>query len=182
MALKATIFKADLQVADIERGYYADHAVTVARHPSETDERMMVRLLAFALHAGEGLSFGGGVSDEDEPALWRRDLTGAIRAWIEVGLPEEKRVRRACGRADEVYIYSYGRGAAKWWRDGGESLARSANLTVVELAEAETRSLAALARRGMKLGITIQDGQVLVSDGSDTAQLELAWRLRAGGA
>jgi len=181
MALKATIFKADLQVADIDRAYYGDHAVTIARHPSETDERMMVRLLAYALHAGEGLAFGGGVSDEDEPALWVRDLTGAVRAWIEVGLPDEKRVRRACGRADEVFIYSYGRGAMKWWRDTGEALARSTNLAVAELAEAETRALAALAQRNMKLGITIQDGQVLVSDGRETAQLEFAWRLRPGG-
>src|SRR5476651_2124506 len=99
MALKATIFKADLQIADMDRGYYRDHALTLARHPSETDERMMVRLLAFALNADENLAFGKGLSAEDEPALWLRDLTGAIGLWIEVGLPDEKAVRKACGRA-----------------------------------------------------------------------------------
>ena len=115
MALKATIFKAALQIADMDRGYYAEHPLTIARHPSETDERMMLRVLAFALHAGPGLAFGRGLSTDDEPDLWQRDLTGAIRLWIDVGLPDEKLVRRACGRADEVVVYAYGRGADLWW-------------------------------------------------------------------
>ncbi len=116
MALKATIFKADLQIADMDRRYYGDHTLTIARHPSETDERMMVRLLAFAMHADEALSFGRGLSTDDEPDLWRKDLTGTIEIWIDVGLPDEKRVRRACGRARQVFVYSYGgRGAELWW-------------------------------------------------------------------
>ena len=115
MALKATIFKAQLQIADMDRHYYAEHALTLARHPSETDERMMVRLLAFALNADESLEFGKGLSNEDEPALWRKDLTGVIEHWIEVGLPDEKSLRKACGRATQVRLYTYGRGAAKWW-------------------------------------------------------------------
>jgi uncharacterized protein YaeQ len=178
MALKATIFKAALQVADIERGYYADHMLTIARHPSETDERMMVRVLAYALHAGEGLAFAGGLSDEDAPDLWEKDLTGAILTWIEVGLPDEKQVRRACGRADRVFVYSYGRGADRWWAEVGDKLARSENLTVVDLPLAATRELAALAQRNMELSCTIQDGQVLVSDGAATVQLELAYTLQ----
>jgi uncharacterized protein YaeQ len=108
MALKATIFKAELSVADIDRGVYRDHALTIARHPSETDERMMVRLLAFALHADERLEFGRGLSAEDEPDLSRRDLTGTLEQWIEVGLPDEREVRKACGRAREVFVYAYG--------------------------------------------------------------------------
>ena len=99
MALKSTIFRVSLQVADMDRHHYGEHALTVARHPSETDERMMVRLAAFALNAHERLAFGGGISTEDEPALWRRDLTGAIEQWIDVGLPEARDLRRACGRA-----------------------------------------------------------------------------------
>ena len=106
MALKATIFKAELQVADIDRHYYGDHAITIARHPSETDERMMVRVLAFARHAHEVLLFGRGLSVDDEPDLWLMDLTGAIVFWIDVGLPDEKRIRRACGRAGEVFVYN----------------------------------------------------------------------------
>lgn len=106
MASNATIFKAAIHIADMDRQYYQDHALTLARHPSETDERMMVRLLAFALHAHESLSFGRGVSAEEEPALWLKDLTGAIDLWIEVGQPDEKIVRRACGsRETGLHLY-----------------------------------------------------------------------------
>ena len=115
VALKSTIFKVALQVADMERGYYADHALTIARHPSETDERMMLRVLAFALHAGPDLAFGKGLSTDDEPDLWQRDLTGAIGLWIDVGQPDEKLLRRACGRARQVVVYAYGRGVDLWW-------------------------------------------------------------------
>src|SRR5690242_13559913 len=108
MALKSTIFKATLAVADLDRGYYAEHALTVARHPSETDERMMVRLLAFALHADERLEFGRGISSDDEPALWLKEYSGEIRLWIEVGLPDERLLRRAAGRADQVVVLAYG--------------------------------------------------------------------------
>ncbi len=116
MALKSTIFKAELQIADTERGYYHDHGLTIARHPSENDERMMVRLLSFALHADEALVFGDSIGNEDEPSLWQKDLTGAIRVWIDVGQPDEKRIRRACGRAERVFIYTYGgHGVDVWW-------------------------------------------------------------------
>src|SRR4051812_5437311 len=107
MALKATICRAQLQIADIERNYFQDHALTIARHPSETDERMMVRVLAYAIHADEALLFGKGLSEDDEPDLWIKDLTGAIKLWIDVGQPDEKRIRRACGRADRVFVYAY---------------------------------------------------------------------------
>jgi len=173
MALKATIFKAELHIADMERGYYHDHAVTVARHPSETDERMMVRLLAFALNADETLAFGAGLSTEDEPDLWRKDLTGSIQTWIDVGLPDEKRIRKACGRADQVFVYSYGGHAAQlWWQQVGDKLARSHKLTVIDLPQAGTRALAALAARNMQLQYTIQDGQVWVADDRTSVQLD----------
>src|SRR5258705_4450947 len=116
MALKSTIFKAELQVSDLDRNHFATHAVTLARQPSETDERRMVRILAFAFNADEALEFGRGLSAEDEPDLVKRDLTGAIELWIEVGLPDEREVRKASGRAAEVKVYIYGgRGAAMWW-------------------------------------------------------------------
>jgi uncharacterized protein YaeQ len=171
MALKATIFKAGLQIADMERNYYHDHALTIARHPSETDERMMVRLLAYALHAGPALSFGKGVSDDDEPDLWRKDLTGAIELWIDVGQPDDKRIRKACGRAAQVYVYSYGRHGI-WWEQIGSKLERTRNLTVVQLPAAATQALAKLAKRNMQLNCTIQDGQIWMSDGNDSVQVE----------
>lgn len=173
MALKATIFKAELHIADMQRGYYRDHALTIARHPSETDERMMVRLLAFALNADDALAFGGGLSTDDEPDLWCKDLTGSIETWIDVGLPDEKRIRRACGRADKVFVYSYGGHAAKlWWQQVGDKLTRSNKLTVVDLPQAGTRALASLAARSMQLQYTIQDGQVWVADDRESVQMD----------
>ncbi|HZF23539.1 MAG TPA: YaeQ family protein [Burkholderiales bacterium] len=165
MALKATIFKAELQIADMDRRYYGDHTLTIARHPSETDERMMVRLLAFAMHADGALSFGRGLSTDDEPDLWQKDLTGTIEIWIDVGLPDEKRVRRACGRARQVFVYSYGgRGAELWWDQVNAKLGRVENLSVISLPAASTQALAALAFRNMQLQFTIQEGQIWISD------------------
>ena len=99
MSPKSTVMKVELQVSDMDRHYYASHALTLAQHPSETDLRLLVRLLAFALYADERLEFGRGLSDEDEPTLWRRDYTGAVEQWIELGQPDESRLRRAAGRA-----------------------------------------------------------------------------------
>lgn len=174
MALKSTICKVELAVADVNRGYYRDHSLTVARHPSETDERMMVRILAFALHADEALEFGRGLSAEDEPDLWRRDLTGAIERWIEVGLPDERKVRKACGRARSVDILAYGgRAVALWWQAVREKLDRQDSLTVTELPIDASRALAQLAGRSMRLQVTIQEAHVLVVDGSTSLSLDL---------
>jgi uncharacterized protein YaeQ len=173
MALKATIFKADLQIADMDRNYYADHSLTLARHPSETDERMMVRLLAFSLFAAEGLGFGKGLCVDDEPDLWRKDLTGAVELWIDVGLPDEKWTRKACGRARRVVIVSYGgRPADVWWEQNRSKLGRLANLAVYRLAPEASQAMASLAERGMRLQCTVQDGQVWITDGRNSVHLE----------
>jgi uncharacterized protein YaeQ len=183
LALKSTIFKVELQIADLDRNYYQNHALTVARHPSETDERMMVRVLAFAMYADEALSFGKGLSSEDEPDLWRKDLTGAIELWIEVGLPDEKRIRRACGRARQVVVLTYGgRVADMWWQQNGSALQRNDNLTVINLPAEDSRALATLAERGMALQITLQDGELwLIVDGENiriVPEIRLAPRQR----
>jgi uncharacterized protein YaeQ len=178
MALKATIFRAELQIADMERNYYQTHALTLARHPSENDERMMVRVLAFALNANESLVFGSSIGNDDEPDLWQKDLTGAIRLWVDVGLPDEKRIRRACGRSEKVVVYSYGRGVDLWWKQAGEKLSRSENLSVIDLPQPATQGLAKLAGRNMKLNCTIQDGQVWLGDPDQQVQVELETRLR----
>lgn len=170
MALKSTIFKVELQIADLDRNYFQNHALTVARHPSETDERMMARVLAFALYADPALSFGKGLSSEDEPDLWRKDLTGAIELWIEVGLPEERRVRRACGRARQVVVLSYGgRVADMWWQQNRAALQRQGNLAIINLPAEASKALAALAARGMQVQCTLQDGELwLIVDGENT--------------
>jgi uncharacterized protein YaeQ len=174
MALKATIFKADLSISDMTRNYYHDLTVTLARHPSENDERMMVRLLAFALHANDALLFGDKIGNMDEPDLWQRDLTGAIDLWIDVGQPDEKQVRKACGRAKQVFVYPFaGHASTVWWNQVKGSLEQNRNLSVSCLPADAPQALAKMAQRTMKLQFTIQDGQVWVSDGSETAHIEL---------
>jgi uncharacterized protein YaeQ len=174
MALKATIFKAELQIADMDRHYYGDHALTIARHPSETDERMMVRLLAFSLHAHEALAFGKGLSTDDEPDLWQKDLTGAIDTWIEVGQPDEKRLLKACGRSGQVVVYSYSSASNVWWNQIGGKVERARNLRVLNLPSSASLELAQLAQRTMRLQCTIQDGQIWMSDGDRSVHLELS--------
>lgn len=174
MALKSTVFKADLQIADLDRGYYADHALTLARHPSETDERMMVRLLAFALWAEPELAFGAGLSTDDEPDLWKKDLTGAVDTWIQVGLPDEKDIRRACGRAGQVKVLAYGgRPVGVWWGQVRDKLARSINLEVIELPAETSQAMTALVNRTMRLQCTLQDGHLLLTNGQDSVAGEL---------
>lgn len=174
MALKSTIYKVDLQIANMDRHYYQQHNLTVAKHPSETDERMMVRLLAFALYADEFLSFGQGLSTDDEADLWLKDMTGAIELWIDVGLPDERDIRKACGRAKQVVILVYGgRTADIWWHQNRSKLERQHNLTIMNLTAESTQAMAALAAtRGMHLSCTVQDEQILLA--ADTAALEIS--------
>ena len=165
MALSATIYKADLNIADTDRGYYASHALTVARHPSETDERLMVRLLAYALLVDDtdSLTFTRGLSDSDEPALWRQDLTGAVVQWVETGLPDHRRLLKACGRADDVVVFAYGRNAPLWWKEVQDKLDRAQKLRVFMFDSEDTQNLAKLAARKMALNINVQDETVWVS-------------------
>lgn len=162
----------------MDRNYYQAHALTLARHPSETDERLMVRLLAFALHADDSLQFARGLAF-DEPDLWRKDLTGAIDLWIAVGQPDEQQMRRSCGRARQVVVYTYsGRSAQAWWQKTGETVARSKNLTVIDMASEGTQALAALAHSGMQLQCLVQDGEVQML--SDSAIVPIGLTIRAG--
>src|SRR5450759_691023 len=172
MAIKATVFKATLQIANMDRDYYADHALMLARHPSETDERMMVRLLAFALYADDALIFGKGMSSGDEPDLWHKDLTGAIERWIEVGLPDERVIRKASGRANQVVVVSYGRAADIWWSENRDKLHRVNNLTGIKLQSGTTLALAALASRTRQLQCTIQEGHIMITSDSGMIEVE----------
>jgi uncharacterized protein YaeQ len=177
MALKSTIFKASLNISNIDSGYYAEHALTLARHPSETDERMMVRLLAFAIYANDMLAFGKGLSSEDEPDLWQKDLTGVIERWIDVGLPDERRVRQVCGRARQVVVVCYGTGADIWWKENREKLERLKNLTVIRLPVASSQALAKLAERTMTLHCTMQEEQMMWSGDDKAIEVEpIVWK------
>jgi len=186
MATKSTIFKASLQIADIDHSYYADHSLTLARHPSETDQRMMVRLCALALQAhqlqsicaGDGtLAFGAGLSDPDEPDVWLRDFTGLTRLWIEVGQPEDKPLTKACNKSDSVLLYAFGQAADIWWRAIESKLARLKSLQVWRIPSAEAQQLTALAQRNMNLQATVQEGALLLGDGTHHVHIEpLRWK------
>jgi uncharacterized protein YaeQ len=179
MAQKATIFKADLAVADMDRGHFATHALTLARHPSETDERMMVRLLAFALNASEALTFGRGLSTEDEADLTQRDLTGAIQLWIDVGLPDERSLRKASGRAKRVIVYAYGgRAVDLWWAKNRDAFERVRNFSAFDVPLEASRALARFAARTMQLQCTVQDGHLWFSNADETVAITLTTLLR----
>ncbi|MEP3631501.1 MAG: YaeQ family protein [Shimia thalassica] len=168
MALKATIYKVELSVSDMDRHYYETHKLTVAKHPSETDERLMVRILAFALNAHDQLEMTRGISTDDEPDIWQKSLSGELELWVALGLPGEKVIRQSCGKANDVIIYSYGgRTAEMWWEKIKNSTTRFDNLQVTNLSETDTKELEKLASRSMKLQVNIQDGEVMVSVGDN---------------
>lgn len=176
MAIKATVYKASVQIADMDRNLYADHTLTLARQPSETDERMMVRLLAFALqvpaddHRG-ALQVARGMADADEPDLWHKSLSGELLHWIEVGQPDERRLIKACGRSERVTLYTYSAAASIWWAGVAGKLARLSNLTVWQLRADESQALARLAARSMSLQVTVQEGQVWVGDATTSVEI-----------
>ena len=181
MAIKSTIFKANVQIADIDHGYYADHALTLARHPSETDERMMVRLVALSLQAhqlqdmcnGDGvLAFGAGLSDPDEPDVMLTDFTGRKRLWIEVGQPEEKPLLKACSKADQVMLYGCSSSGEVWWKIMQNKLIKPTSLQVWRIPSHASQDLAKLAERSMQLQATVQEGVVMMSNGSTTVDIE----------
>jgi len=166
MAIRATIFKAELQITDMDRNYYNDHHLIIARHPSENDERMMIRLLAFALNASESLQFTKGICADDEPDVWQKSLSDEIEVWIDLGQPDTKRIRKACGRSRQVIICTYQkRSDAIWWDQVSNKLARFENLSVMHLDADAVTGLGAMAARSMRLQCTIQDGELWLTDG-----------------
>ena len=174
MALKATIYKANLQIADMDRQVYGDHGATIARHPSETDERMMMRLLAYALnvpadtHNGT-LDFAKSLWDTDEPDLWQKDLTGQIVHWIDVGQPDDKRLMKASPRAERVSVYAFAPSSPIWWNGIATKITRARNIRVWLVPPEQSQALAALAQRGMQLQVTVQDGSVWIGDGQQAS-------------
>lgn len=176
MALKSTIYKAQLSVADMDRAVYADHALTLALHPSETEERMMMRLLAYALFAPADdrrgrLEFAKGLSDTDEPDLWQHALDGTLVQWVEVGQPDERRMQRAANRAERATFVAYAASAPIWWAGVADRLARADRLAVWQVPALHSAELAALAARSMQLQVTVQDGLVWVADGQRSVEL-----------
>ncbi|WP_417832378.1 YaeQ family protein [Terasakiella sp.] len=174
MALKATIFKASLAIADMDRHYYETHNLTIARHPSENDERMMLRLLAFALFADERLTFTKGLSTDNEPELWQIGMDGTIEHWIELGLPSEKRIRQACNKSDRVTLLCYGgRTVDPWWEKMKHQVRRFDNLQVLNIRSEDSAALEKMAHRTMTIHANIQDGEIGFGDHEQTFTIRL---------
>lgn len=176
MALKATIYKAQINIADMDRHVYGEHNLTIAKHPSETDERMMLRVLAFALNVPADdlrgrLEFTKGLSEVDDPDLWQLDLTGDVVHWIDLGQPDERRLMKAHGRAERVTLYCYASSTPVWWAGIEGKLTRAPKLAIWQIAAEESQALAAFAERSMQLQISIQDGNIYIS--TATRQLEI---------
>jgi len=173
MALKATIYKVELQISDMDRHYYHCHNLILARHPSETDERLMVRILAFALNAHEQLQFTKGLSSDDEPELWQHNLSSEIEHWIDLGQLDEKRIRKACSRADRVSVYTYQSGSANaWWPQIKNKLTRFNNLQIIHLPDDASKSLADLCNRNIQLHCNIEDGEINLSDEQNSIHIK----------
>lgn len=177
MAMKSTVYKATLQLSDMDRNVYGEHSLTLALHPSETEERLMVRLLAFALNVpaddhGGALVAARGLSDTDEPDLWHLDLTGRLMHWIEMGQPDDRRMSKACGRADRVSIYTYSVSSAVWFAGIKNKITRLRNLSIWQIDAEASQAMAALARRAMQLQVTVQDGQIWLSSEHGMVELQ----------
>ena len=174
MAISSTINKITLNIADMDRHYYQTHELTVAQHPSETDLRFMVRVIAFIANASESLSFTKGLSTDDEPDLWQKSLTDDIECWIDLGQPDEKRIRKACGRADKVIIYTYHERKAKiWWDQVSSNLQRFDNLKVFHI---EAEGVDEMVQRNMQLQCNIQDGEIYLSDDAISVDVKIEER------
>lgn len=176
MALKATIHKANIQLADMDRHVYTDISVTIARHPSENDERMMIRVLALVLgwpqDTSEGtLEFAKDMWEPDEPALWQKNFSDEILHWVEVGQPDDKRLMKASGRARQVSLWAFQSSTPIWWEGIATKLTRAQNLTVWQVPTEQSQALATLARRSMALQVTVQDGTAWVNDGEQTIEV-----------
>ena len=172
MAIKATIYKATINLSDMDRNYYDTLSLTIAQHPSETDQRMMVRLIAYILNAHEDLQFGKGVSDEDEATIWQINYSEEIELWIELGQIDEKRIKKASNRAKQVKLYCYGSSVETWWKQIGNKLQQFESLSVEQFSTDTTEALTALINRTMEFQCSIQDGQLWLTPGDDTLLIE----------
>lgn len=176
MAANATIHKLNLNIANMDTHYYAEHNLTLAKHPSENDLRLMVRVLAFINNANDDLIFCKGISEDDEPDLWQKDLSGDIKLWIDLGQPDEKRIKKACGKSEKVIIYTYQDGmASAWFKQMGKVLKRFKNLEVIYLKI--DGDITNLAQRSMNLQANISDYELtLIQDEESVFVTQDIWK------
>ena len=174
MALKATIYKAAVNVADLDRQQFLETSLTLARHPSETQERMMLRLLAWIINADERLQFTRGLCADDEPEIWLRNDHMGIELWVELGLPDERRLRKAVNQSKAVVLFTYNdRAAQVWWQQNQDKLRQYKNLAIWYINDEQLAKVSALADRTMSLQATLQEGIIWLSDARQNLELQL---------
>lgn len=170
MALPSTVYKAIIRIADLDRGIYETLQATVARHPSETEERLIARLLAFSLFYEEGLVFTKGVSAGDEPDLWSKGPDGRIVAWVEVGLPDAERLLKAARHAGRVGLLACGSGLANWERQHLDKLRRSGSIAVISVEQPFVDHLVERLERSVAWSVTITEGNLYLQVGTETLE------------
>lgn len=167
MALSAVMHAFDVQLSHVERNVYEALELRVARHPSESEEFMCARVLAFCLEQREGLTFSKGLGEPDQPALEVRDLTGALKAWIEVGLPDASRLHRASKAAPRVAVYTHHDAERYWASLEREHIHRAEALELYALDRDLVAALAARLERRMTLDVSVMDGEIYVTLGDE---------------
>lgn len=173
MAIKSTIYKLKLDISNLDRHYYHIHDLTIACHPSETEQRMMIRVIAFALYANERLSFTKGLCANDEPELWDKNLTDDIELWISLGQVDKKQIKKALGRSKQVVIFTYaGQKSLTWWKQSQSKFESLSNIAIINIKTEEVNMLKKLVSRNMDLQCTIQDGLIWLSNSSETIAIE----------
>ena len=178
MALPSTIYRANLQLADIDRGVYETFQTTVARHPSETAERLVARLLALAIFSEPDLAFTKGLSAADEPDLWAIGADGRVRLWVEVGAPDSDRILKACRHAERVALLACGRALSSWDQQHLPKLDGVRNLTVVSLDQLFVSTLASSLERSINWSVTITEGRMYLMNGD--AAYETPIQIKSG--
>ncbi len=173
MALPPTIYRASIELADTDRGCYETLTATLARHPSETAERLVTRLLAYALCYEEELVFTKGISAGDEPDLWRKGPDGRILLWIEVGLPEAERLLKSARHAERVVLFAYGGSRWRWEAQHLAKLGRAENITVLSVAQEFIDQLVEQLQRGIHWSLTVTDGSLYLNVAGTTLESTL---------
>lgn len=175
MSTKTTICKALLNIANMDIHYYNEHNLTMAQHPSESDLRLMNRLVAFILNANDNLVFCKGIDEDDEPDLWEKDFGDDIKLWIDIGQPDEKRIKKACGRSEKVIIYTYQESVATpWFKQMEKVIKRFKNLSVIHLDI--QGDIEELAQRSMSFQCNISEEELtLIKDDQSLIITQRAW-------
>lgn len=175
MAKGSRIYKVKLFISDIDRNCYEQLELTVAQHPSESDERLLARLLAFGLEYESGLAFGGGVSSTDQAPIWLRNDYEEVQHWIEIGQPDPDRLAKLNKRQPRLTLYTYGANAHRWWHQHSPNLSKLQRLKAVQLDYDALQTLVSAMTSGFELQLNRQDEVLYLGLNDQQAEMQLAF-------